>query len=169
MRRRLLVAIPGFAALAATHAFGHGEEASETSVGTSPVVSKKALLKQATSKAGYDVPKNPVKQARYIQSLTALLSLTAAQQAQATSIYTTAVNNRAGIHATMKSLRGVLNTAVQNNDGSGISQASAQMGSLMAQFVLNGAQANSTFFQILNPSQQSILVQYQGRITSRLA
>jgi hypothetical protein len=93
------------------------------------------------------------------------LSLTASQQQQATSIFTSAVNNRIGIHATMKSVRKVLATSVTNNDGNGWTTAASQIGTLMTQFVTNGAAANAAFYQILTPSQQTILAQYQGRLS----
>jgi hypothetical protein len=66
----------------------------------------------------------------------------------------------------MKSARKVLNIAVTNNDGSGITQGASQLGALMAQYVANGAAANAAFHQILTPSQQTTLAQYQGRLAT---
>jgi len=165
MKRRELLAGPGvagIAAFAASRAFGQTQEPSRVPVGT---VSRKARSKETTTKAAYALPKNATKQAKYLSSLTALLSLTASQQQQATSIFTSAVNNRIGIHATMKSVRKVLATAVTNNDGNGWTTAASQIGTLMTQFVTNGAAANAAFYQILTPSQQTILAQYQGRLS----
>jgi hypothetical protein len=164
MRRRELLAVPGVAgvaAFAATRALA----ADGANVGSVPSITRKALSKENSSKAAYLLPKNAVKQTRYLSSLTALLSLTPGQVTQADSIFTGAVANRAGIHATMKAARKVLGTAVQGNNGSGITQTSSQLGSLMAQYVANGAAANAAFFQILTPAQQRTLTQYQGRNT----
>lgn len=166
MRRRELLAVPGVAAFAATQAFS--QEVGRPGV-VSPVISRKSLKKETGSKAGYALPKNATKQTKYLSSLTALLSLSAGQQQQATSIFTNAVNNRIGIHATMKSVRKVLNTAVKNNDGAGIVQAASQIGALMTQYVSNGASANSAFYNLLTPTQQTTLSQYQGPTAGLLA
>lgn len=160
MRRRMWIALPGIAAIAAGEAFGREETTAPGSAATLHV-SRKALSTGA--KAAYEVPKNATKQTKFLSSLTALLTLNTAQQQQAAAIFTNAVNNRMGIHATMKSVRKVLSTAVQNNDGSGIAQASAQIGALMTQYVSNGAAANAAFFQLLNSEQQAKLMQFQGR------
>jgi Spy/CpxP family protein refolding chaperone len=161
------IAFPGLAALAAGEAFGRTGETTDPRGAATLHVSRKALSTGA--KASYELPKNAAKQAKFLSSLTALLSLDATQQQQAAAIFTSAVNNRIGIHATMKSVRKVLSTAVQNNDGSGIAQASAQIGSLMTQYVSNGAAANAAFFQLLTPDQRAKLVQYQGQPTPALA
>lgn len=172
MRRRELLAGPGVAgvaAFAATRAFGQTAEVARPVVGHAQTISRKALKKETSSKGAYDLPKNATKQTRYLASLTALLTLSPGQQQQAGSIFTSAVNNRIGIHSTMKSARKVLNTAVKNNDGVGISQAASELGALMTQHVANGAAANAAFYQILTPTQQAILSQYQGRTGVSLA
>jgi Spy/CpxP family protein refolding chaperone len=120
------------------------------------------LLRETGSKAAYALPKNANKQTRYLVSLTGLLSLTTGQQQQAGSIFTSAVNNRIGINATIKSVRKLLTTAVKSNDTVGIAQAASQIGSLMTQYVTNGAAANAAFYQMLTPAQQATLSQYQG-------
>jgi hypothetical protein len=164
MKRREMLAVPGvagIAAFAAGRAFGQ-TQGGRAPVGTTPTISRKALSKESTTKAGYALPKNAAKQAKYLSSLTALLSLSQAQQQQAASIFTTAVNNRIGINSTIKSVRKVLATAVTNNAGSGWTTAAEQIGTLTTQFVANGAAANAAFYQTLTPSQQITLSQYQG-------
>jgi hypothetical protein len=164
MRRRELLTVPGVAgvaALAATQAFAQ-EARTNGNIGSVKTISRKSLLKEAGSKGAYRLPKNANKQTKYLAGLTGLLSLSTGQQQQAESIFTTAVNNRIGINATMKSVRQVLNTAVKSNNSAGITQAASDIGSLMTQYVANGAAANAAFYQLLTPVQQTTLAQYQG-------
>jgi len=168
MRRREMLAVPGVAALAATSAFGQ-RQAQGSGFGAVPTISRKALRKESSSKAAYELPKNAAKQTRYLASLSALLQLTIGQTQQADSIFAGAVTNRGGIRSTMKAARKALGTAVRNNDGPGINQIASQLGSLMAQYVANGAAANAAFYQILTPAQQATLNQFQGGYTSTVA
>jgi hypothetical protein len=163
MRRRELFAssgVAGIAALAATRAFAQTQ--TDDHVRAVNTVSKKALLKESGSKGAYAVPKNANKQARYLASLTGLLTLSMGQQQQAVTIFTNAVSNRTGITATIKSVRKVLATAVLNNDSAGIAQAASQIGALTTQYITNGATAHASFYQLLTPTQQTTLSQYQG-------
>ena len=84
MNRRSLIALPGIAAFAASQAFGQTQETT-ASGGLVPHVSHKTLVKHTGAKAAYKIPKSAGKQVRYLNSLTALLSLTTAQQLQAAS------------------------------------------------------------------------------------
>lgn len=162
MKRRLLIALPGVAAFAASRAWGQTVETQAPSSGAGTRVSKKALSKHSGSKSAYQVPKNATKQAKYINSLTVLLSLTPAQQQQAAAIFTNASGTRATVHTNLKAARKALSGAVQNNDSGAIAQASAAVGSLMGQYVSNGALANAAFFQILTSDQQTKLSQLLG-------
>jgi hypothetical protein len=166
MKRREIFAIPGvagIAAFAASQAFG--SESDAAGLGAPGLISRKALSKETGSKASYELPKNAAKQTKYVASLTALLGLSASQQQQAASIFTVAVNNRFGLHSTLKEVRKSLSAAVKSNDGSGIAQAASQIGTLMTQYVSNGALANCAFYNILTASQQATLNQYQGKTT----
>lgn len=168
MNRRDLLAVPGaagIAAFAASRVFGQTREVEGPGIGSPLTISRKALSKETGSKAAYELPKNAAKQTKYLSSLTALLSLSAEQQQQAASIFTTAVNNRMGLHSTMKAVRKTLSAAVKSNDGSGIAQAASQIGALMTQYISNGALANCAFYNILTPAQQTTLNQYQGKTT----
>jgi Spy/CpxP family protein refolding chaperone len=88
-----------------------------------------------------------------INYLTTLLSLTAAQQQQATTIFTTAASAQASVHSSMTAARQSLTTAVQSNDTAGIDQAATTIGSLTAQTTANQAKAEAAFYQILTPAQ----------------
>jgi Spy/CpxP family protein refolding chaperone len=161
MRRRLLVALPGIAALAAGRAFSETNEAL-ASGGTSPHLSRKSLAKHSGLKSAYKIPKNAAKQGKYINSLSALLSLTSGQRAQTGAIFTTAATTRASIHASLKTARRELNDAVKNNDSARISQAATALGMLTGQHISTGALAHASVLQLLSPDQQSKLSQFKG-------
>jgi Spy/CpxP family protein refolding chaperone len=160
MNRRSLIALPGIAAFAASQAFGQTQETA--SDGVVPHVSSKALAKHSGSKASYKVPKSAGKQARYLNSLTALLSLSAAQKQQAATIFAGAANSRVSVHSSLKAARKALRNAVTSNDTGAISQASTALGSLTSQHIQYGALANAALFQLLTPDQQTKLSLYQG-------
>ncbi|MGP8246282.1 MAG: hypothetical protein ACLQVN_17400 [Bryobacteraceae bacterium] len=161
MERRIFVALPGLAALAASQAIGQTRGTDAPSDETGPHVSRKALVKHSGSKGAYRVPKNSVKQAQYLSTLTALLSLTSSQQQQVAAIYANAAVTRASITTSLKAARKALRDAVENNDTDGIAQASGALGALTGQFVSNGAIANAAVFQLLTPDQQTTLSQFQ--------
>jgi len=161
MNRRSLIALPGIAAFAATQAFGQTQETAASN-GVVPHVSRRTLAKHTGAKAAYKVPKSAGKQARYLNSLTALLSLNTAQRQQAAAIFTGAANARVSVHSSLKAARKALRDAVKSNDTGSISQVSTALGSLTSQHISYGALANAAFFQLLTPDQQSKLAQYQG-------
>jgi len=115
-------------------------------------------------------PQTPAKTrnpANYVQHrvnfLTTLLSLTGAQQQQATSIFTSAASSDASVHGNMKTARQSLQTAVRNNDTGSIEQSSTTIGNLTAQLTLNQAKADAAFYQILTPDQQTKLTQFESQ------
>jgi hypothetical protein len=108
-------------------------------------VSRKTLAKHTGAKAAYKVPKSAGKQARYLNSLTALLALTTAQQQQASVIFANANGTRASVHSSLKAARKALSDAVRANDAGAISQASTALGALTSQHISNGALANAEF------------------------
>jgi Spy/CpxP family protein refolding chaperone len=160
MNRRSLIALPGIAAFAASQAFGQTQETAGDGVVTH--VSRKTLAKHTGAKAAYKVPKSASKQARYLNSLTALLSLTTTQRQQAAAIFASAANARISVNSSLKAGRKALRDAVKNNDTGSISQASTALGSLTTQHISYGALANAAFFQLLTPDQQTKMSQYQG-------
>jgi Spy/CpxP family protein refolding chaperone len=162
MDRRSMVAIPGIAALAAARAFSQTSESVTPGDGSVLHASRKALIKHSGAKSAYKVPKNATKQTKYLNSLTALLSLTSGQKQQISAIYTGAVATRGSIQTSIKTTRKALHTAVKNYDSGAISQSVATLGNLLVQHITNGAMANAAVFQILTPDQQVKLSQYQG-------
>jgi Spy/CpxP family protein refolding chaperone len=161
MNRRSLIALPGIAAFAASQALGQTQE---TASGNGVVrhASTKTMVKHSGSKAAYKVPKSTSKQARYLNSLTALLSLTSTQQSAAAALFTSAGSTRASLHSSLKAARKALADAVKNNDSGAISQSSNALGVLTGQKIANGAAANAALFQLLTPAQQAKLSQFQG-------
>ncbi len=155
MERRTMIALPGIAALVAGTAF---TQSAVSTTGTTGV-SKKSLTSLGGKKSVYKTPKSAKKATKYLNSLGALLTLTSAQQQQATAIFTAASGSRASIKTGMQALYVTIGTAVKNNDTVGISQAAQSLSLLMAQNVQNGALANAAFFQLLTPTQQATLSQ----------
>jgi Spy/CpxP family protein refolding chaperone len=88
-----------------------------------------------------------------VSRLTTLLTLTAAQQQQATTIFTAAATADQTARASLQTARQNLNTAIKNNDAGGIDQAATTIGSLTAQTTLSDAKAQAAFLQILTPDQ----------------
>ena len=98
-----------------------------------------------------------------VKLLTTLLTLTTAQQQQATSIYTTAATAADSIHSNMKSARGALRAAVNANDTATIEQTATTIGTLTGQLTGNEAKADAAFFQILTPDQQNKFTQFESQ------
>jgi Spy/CpxP family protein refolding chaperone len=98
----------------------------------------------------------------HIQHLTTVLSLTPAQQQQATTIFTNAMTGGATIHDDMKAAHQNLQTAIKNNDQNGITQSATTIGNLTAQMVAAHAKAQAAFYQILTPDQQNKLSQLES-------
>ncbi len=168
MNRRQMVLLPG-AALLAGEALAQGQSAASatrilTPTGTlSAHKGMKEAAKYGRAKYAYKIPKNPAKQAKYIAFLSALLSLTPAQQQQAANIFTAAMNARIALHTQVQAAHVALSDAVKSNNGTAINQASIAIGTLGAQRRAYGAQANAGFYQILTAAQQTTLAQFQAK------
>jgi Spy/CpxP family protein refolding chaperone len=125
------------------------------------LVSAISLL-SAQAQTSYTSPSPATIAQHRVSYLTTVLSLTPAQQQQATTIFTTAATAASGIRPQMKTARQSLATAVQNNDSASIASLSTTIGGLVGQLVSAKATANAAFYQILTPSQQSTLTQLQS-------
>jgi Spy/CpxP family protein refolding chaperone len=105
-------------------------------------------------------PPNPATIAQHrVSFLTTVLSLTQAQQATATTVFTNAATTVSGLRSQMKTARQSLVTAVQSNDASSIASLSTTIGGLVTQMISAQASAKAAFYQILTPDQQSKLTQ----------
>ncbi|MBI2679642.1 MAG: Spy/CpxP family protein refolding chaperone [Candidatus Solibacter usitatus] len=90
-----------------------------------------------------------------VARLTTLLTLNAAQQAEATTIFTAEQNALAGVMTSMRTARTALKAAVQKNDQAAIATQAAQIGSLVTQEVQAQATAEAAFYAILDTTQQA--------------
>jgi Spy/CpxP family protein refolding chaperone len=101
-------------------------------------------------------PPTPAQQvANKVARLTVLLTLTTAQQATATMIFTTEQSALAPIAASMKTARTALKTAVEANDTAGIATQAAAIGSLTTQEVQAQSTSNADFYASLTSTQQA--------------
>ncbi len=94
---------------------------------------------------------------RHIAALSKSLSLTPAQQQQATTLLTDALNAGKALHQQMQTAHESLKAAVGKNDTAGIDQATGTIGALNGQMMAIHAKAMAAFRQILTPDQQSKL------------
>jgi len=95
----------------------------------------------------------------HVNFMTTVLSLTPAQQQQATTIFTNAANSENTLHDQMKTAHDALKTAIQKNDTAGIDQSAATIGNLTTQMVSAHAKAEAAFNQTLTPDQQAKMSQ----------
>jgi Spy/CpxP family protein refolding chaperone len=98
-----------------------------------------------------------------VNFLTTILSLTAAQQQQAMTIFTDAATTALTVRSNLKTAHQSLGNAVKSNDISSIDQVSITIGNLTAQQVSTKAKANAAFYQILTPDQQAKFNQIQSQ------
>lgn len=121
-----------------------------------------SLLAQGPGEAM--TPPDPATMAQHrVQFLTNQLSLTAQQQQQALTIYTSAATSQGSVHESMKAAHDSLRTAVKNNDANGIAQASNTIGNLTAQATATEAKADAALYTILTPDQQTKLTEMEAR------
>ena len=126
---------------------------------TSRIIGALALMTLFTSLAPAQTSGNPPDIATRVQRrvafLTTMLSLTPAQQQQATTLFTTAANTKAGLHAGLKAGHQNLVAAVKNDDSGAIQEAATTLGSLTTQLIEAEATAYAGFYKSLTPDQQT--------------
>jgi Spy/CpxP family protein refolding chaperone len=89
-----------------------------------------------------------------VAKMTALLTLTPAQQTQLTTILTNAAGSRAD-RGSMKQVRAQMRTAIEANDTATIEQASNTIGNIAAQNAAARAKTAASIYQILTPDQKA--------------
>jgi Spy/CpxP family protein refolding chaperone len=107
------------------------------------------VLGQATAPTTDQIVANLVKR------LTALLTLTTAQQTQATTIFTTQQTAVSALNTSMQTAQTALQTAIKANDLTGIITQATQIGSLTTQQVEAQAKGEAAFYAILTADQQT--------------
>jgi hypothetical protein len=160
LKRRELMLVSG-AALVAGQGLAKTLKPGPTGV-VSQRRTQKLLLKYSKAKSFLKVPKSAKKTTKYVNSLTALVGLSANQQTQATTALTAARETLVTVRTNLKAAKKLLATAVKNNDSGAMGQASTSIGNLMAQKLSTATSANAALYQMLTPDQQSKLSQFQG-------
>jgi Spy/CpxP family protein refolding chaperone len=123
-----------------------------------------ALFAQ-TADTAPQAPSGSTRAAKMVQHrvnyLTTVLSLTAPQQAQVTTI----LNNAAASHSTastsMKTAHTNLQNAIHSNDAAAMEQAANSLGAMSAQKMLARAKIEAAIYQTLTPEQQAKMSQLE--------
>lgn len=97
--------------------------------------------------------------ANQVARLTTLLTLTTAQQAQATTIFTNALTAITPLQANEATARQALPAAVKGNATSTIDTLTSTIGSLSGQIMAIQNKADAAFYAILTSDQQTTLGQ----------
>ena len=97
--------------------------------------------------------------ANQVARLTSLLTLTTAQQAQATTIFTNALNAVTPLQTTISTDYTSLQTAVKGNATATIDQLASAIGSAEGQIIATQNKADAAFYAILTTDQQTKLGQ----------
>jgi Spy/CpxP family protein refolding chaperone len=92
---------------------------------------------------------------RRVQMLTQRLTLTAAQQAAATKIFTDATTASQALRSNMDTIRQGLNDAVKSNNTSAIESFASQSGSVQGQLTAIHARAEAAFYALLTAEQKT--------------
>lgn len=100
---------------------------------------------------------------RQVKTLTALLSLTSAQQQQATTIFTNAAEAQQPLMASNKEAHDTLRTAIKSNDGATIDRAANTIAQNTAQLTSIKAKADAVFYQVLTSEQQTKLSELESQ------
>jgi Spy/CpxP family protein refolding chaperone len=109
-------------------------------------------------------PPDPATMARdRVSFLTTMLSLSATQQQQATTILTNAATSEQPLHQQMRTAHESLKAAVQKNDAASIDQIAASIGNLTSQSIAIHAKAKAALYSLMNPDQQAKFDQLQKR------
>lgn len=90
-----------------------------------------------------------------VARLTTLLTLTAAQQAQATTIFTIEDAAMATVRPSIQAARAALQAAVKTNDTGTITLQATQLGNLTAQDLIARSTADAAFYAILTADQKT--------------
>jgi len=90
-----------------------------------------------------------------VARLTDLLTLTTAQQAQATTIFTNAATAETGLRTNLQTAHSGLAAAIKTGDTATIDNLSSQIGSLTGQEVSVQSKAQAAFYKILTADQQA--------------
>lgn len=99
---------------------------------------------------------------RRVTHLTRQLTLTAAQQQQATNIFANSATANTAVFTNLQTSHTTIKDAIKKNDTAGIDRAATTIGNLTAQLTSNEAKADAAFYLILTPDQQTKLAALKG-------
>lgn len=116
-----------------------------------------SLMAQRGPRPGGPPPDPATMVQNQVTHLTALLTLTPAQAAQATTIFTNAMTASSSLQTTMDSDRQNLESAINTNSTSVIDQISQNIGILNGQLTAIRAKADAAFLALLTPAQKATL------------
>ncbi len=105
---------------------------------------------------------------RQVKRLTTLLSLTSAQQQQATAIFTNSAKAEQSVREAEKEAHETLRTAIKSNDAATIDQVANAIAQSTAELTSIKAKADAAFYQILAADQQSKLSDLESEHMSPL-
>jgi Spy/CpxP family protein refolding chaperone len=112
---------------------------------------------------GRPAPPDPATMARdRVSFLTTILSLSATQQQQATTILTNAATTEQSLHQQFRSAHDSLKAATNKNDAATIDQIAGTIGNLTTQSIAAHAKADAALYALLNPDQQTKFDQLQS-------
>ena len=101
-------------------------------------------------------PPTPAQMAQHeVQRYTDLLSLTTAQQEQATTLFTDAAASEASLHTEQQSAHKALDASILTGDAATIAQSATTLGQIEGEMTSTRALAEAKFYKILNPDQQT--------------
>jgi Spy/CpxP family protein refolding chaperone len=122
-----------------------------------------ALFAQTSDTTSASVPARTAHMVQHrVNYLTTVLSLTSAQQAQVTTILTSAATNQSTVHSSMKTAHTNLQNAIHSNDEAAMEQAANAIGTLIAQQMLAHAKTEAAIYQVLTPDQQTKMSQLES-------
>jgi len=114
-----------------------------------------AMVAQGPFGGGGTPPDPATRIAHQVARLTTLLTLTTAQQQQATTIFMNASTATTPVRTNLQTAQTSLKTAVEKNDTATIDNFSAQIGTLTGQEVDIQSKAQAAFYAILTADQQA--------------
>jgi Spy/CpxP family protein refolding chaperone len=112
-----------------------------------------------TSNAG---PDPEIVAQNHVARLTRLLSLTAGQATQATTIFTSSLSGLTPLQAELRTNWQSMQDAVKNNSTGTIDSLAASIGNLTGRIAALQNKADAAFYAILTPEQQTMLDQSGG-------
>lgn len=129
----------------------------------STALSSALLLGQTSTTTTPPTPPTPAEiVAHKVAYLTSLLTLTSAQQSQATAIYTASVTATQDLATALQTARQQISDAIKTNNSATITTASATIGTLTTQITATNGKADAAFYALLSADQQAKLNSSRG-------